>query len=922
MTLRVGLTEIIASGLEAAASEMCASLIRTAYSPNIKERGDCSAAICDVAGHTIALATNAPAHLGSTLLLVPAILERFPRETLRSGDVFFANDPYIAGVTHLNDCTVCAPVFVDGRVIGFTAAVAHHSDVGGRVPGSESGDSTSIYQEGIRFPPVKLVDAGERRRDVWETFLLNSRIPHFSDGDLYAQIAANTRGAERLQALFRRYPDDMEEALAAMRDATERRARAAIRSGLRPGRYHAVDWLDENGVDDEPVRLAVTLTVSESGLEFDFSDCGPQLPTGKNVPYTHLMATIYFCVKATLDPNLPVNEGLYRVVRVTAPEGSVVNPRPPAGVSARNHTSMILADAILSAFGQASPERAMAAGGPCQGIILSGQDPMRRRYFVDYENFAGGQGGSTVNDGPDVVQLHMTNTSNLPIEVMENEFPVRVERYEMIPDSGGAGRHRGGLGVRRELRIVAPGVRLATRCARQKFAAKGMAGGEAGGLGAYIINPGTPNERRLRPTVSEFALDEGDLLCITTPGGGGFGDPHARDRELVERDLLDGKITIAAARASYGYEPVTGHGDMAENVLPKERASQALANNRSTIGTTTPIQSSASTHAARSSLRVVVTADSLAPEAVELLTNRGAHVRYVASNSSIGVLKDAVAEAPTDAIVSRAMPLTAEVMDAAGTLRVISKYGVGVDNIDLGAAAERGIVVMRAYGTNARSVAELALTMMLLLLKRVFALDASLRAGRWEKSRTLGLELTGKHLGIVGCGAIGGDLAALSRSFAMPLTIYDPYIESASVPLGAERVDKLEALLERADIVSLHCPLTAETRGMIGAAEFARMKATALLVNATRGPVVDESALIVALQTGRIAGAGLDAFTKEPPDPSSPLWHLQNVVVTPHVGGSTLEAMTRVAVQAVKNIFTILDGETPDPRFVVTELKF
>jgi D-3-phosphoglycerate dehydrogenase len=208
--------------------------------------------------------------------------------------------------------------------------------------------------------------------------------------------------------------------------------------------------------------------------------------------------------------------------------------------------------------------------------------------------------------------------------------------------------------------------------------------------------------------------------------------------------------------------------------------------------------------------------------------------------------------------------------------------------------------------------------MMLLLLKRVFALDASLRAGRWEKTSTPGAELTGKHLGVVGCGAIGGDLAALSRSFAMPLTIYDPYIESTSIPFGAERVDKLEALLERADIVSLHCPLTAETRGMIGAAEFARMKATALLVNAARGPVVDERALIVALRTGRIAGAGLDAFTQEPPDPNSPLWQLPNVVVTPHVGGSTREAMIRVAVQAVKNIFTILDGETLDPRFVVS----
>jgi N-methylhydantoinase B len=550
--MRIGLTEIVASGLESAASEMCASLIRTAYSPNIKERADCSTAICDMQGRTLALFTHAPAHLGSTLLLVPAVLERFPVETLRPGDVFFANDPYIAGVTHLNDCTVCAPVFLDGRPIGFTAAVAHHSDVGGRVPGSESGDSTSIYQEGIRFPPVKLCEAGVRRADIWETFLLNSRTPHFSDGDLYAQIAANTRGAERLVALFRRYPAEIEAALGEMLDATERRARAGIRARLRPGRYRAEDFVDENGIDDDPIRLAVTLTIGDDGIEMDFSDCGPQLPTGKNIPLTHLMATVYYCLKAVLDPSLPVNEGLYRVVRVVAPEGSVVNPRPPAAVSSRHQPSMILADAILNAFGQAAPDRGMAAGGPAQGIILSGLDPRRHRYFVDYENFAGGHGANALADGPDVMHLHMTNTSNLPIEVMENEFPLRIERYEMIPDSGGAGRQRGGLGVTRDIRILAPGVKLATRCARQRFAAAGLEGGKPGSLGAYIINPGREDERKLRPTVSELPMAEGDLLRVLSPGGGGFGDPRERTQDEVRRDLEDGKISPTEASEVYG----------------------------------------------------------------------------------------------------------------------------------------------------------------------------------------------------------------------------------------------------------------------------------------------------------------------------------------------------------------------------------
>ena len=554
--MRIGLTEIISSGLEAAAAEMCASLIRTAYSPNIKERGDCSAAIMDLAGQTLALSTNAPAHLGSTLLLVPAILDRFPLHTMRDGDMFFANDPYIAGVTHLNDCTVCAPVFLDGRPIGFTAAVAHHSDVGGRVPGSEAGDSTSIFQEGIRFPPVMLVEGGRKRRDIWETFLLNSRAPHFGEGDLLAQMGANYRGASRLLGLYRRYATNIEQSLTEMLDATERRARAAVNALLRRGQYHAVDWLDDDGLTDSPVRLAVTLSVTETDLEFDFSECGAQLPSGKNVPYTHLMATVYYCVKATLDPDLAVNAGLYRTVRVIAPGGTIVNPRPPAAVSSRNHTSMILADAILRALGEATSEGAMAAGGPCQGIILSGEDPMRRRFFVDYENFAGGQGASSGADGPDVVQLHMTNTSNLPIEVMEIEFPVQVERYELIPDSGGAGLFRGGLGVRRELRIMGPGIKLATRSARQIFAAKGIHGGDVGAVGAYEIVKQDGSVRKAPSTVSEYSLSEGDVVRISTPGGGGFGNALDRARSSVNRDLRDSKITSVASRQVYGLERV------------------------------------------------------------------------------------------------------------------------------------------------------------------------------------------------------------------------------------------------------------------------------------------------------------------------------------------------------------------------------
>lgn len=553
-----GHTELVASALESAAAEMCASLIRSAYSPNVKERADCSTAICDVQGRTLALSTHAPSHLGSTLRLVPAILSRFPLASIHPDDVFFANDPYIVGVTHLNDCTLASPVFVDGRLVAFAAAVAHHSDVGGRVPGSESGDSTSIFQEGIRVPPVKLFERGEVRRDLLELFLINSRTPHFNEGDVYAQRAAAKVGGERVRGMYARYGADVvERSVAEMLDATERRIRGLIRRDLRDGTYHAEDWLDEDGINNDPVKLACTLRIQGDDIEFDFSASAGQLGTGKNIPYTHTMATVYYCLKSMIDPELPINEGMYRPIKVVAPEGSIVNCRAPAGVGSRGLTSMILADVIVDTLSQAAPDRAIAPAGPYQGIILSGWDPARQRFFVDYENFAGGHGGSVRGDGLDVAQIHTTNTSNLPIEVMEVEFPVRVERYEMVADSGGAGRHRGGCGVTRELRILTE-TNLAVRSARQKFPAEGRQGGQPGSLGQFILNPADSGGKKLHSTFSEMALKKGDLLRIISPGGGGMGVPSERSPDAVRKDVREGKVSAGAAKARYGIDPEAG----------------------------------------------------------------------------------------------------------------------------------------------------------------------------------------------------------------------------------------------------------------------------------------------------------------------------------------------------------------------------
>ena len=544
--------EIIASAFEAATHEMAASLVRTAYSPNIKERADCSTAICDAGGRALSLMTNAPAHLGSTLRLVSAILKRFPAATLQPGDAFLANDPYIVGVTHLNDCTVATPVFHAGRLVAFAAAVAHHSDVGGRVPGSEAGDNVSIFQEGIRVPPVQIYTAGKPRADVLEMFMLNSRMPHYSEGDLMAQMASCARGSARVQELFGKYGyETMLLRIDEMLDATERRVRSRIRSELKEGIYTAVDYLDEDGVSDERIKLAVRLTVKDGHLTLDLSECSRQIASGKNVPLTHSFATAYFCLKSVVDPFVPTNEGLYRAVSVVAPEGLVVNPVAPAAVSSRNMTSMILAEALNNALGQAAPTRSVAAGGPGQGCISAGADPHNGRYFINYENLAGGQGARCNADGMDVVMINMTNTSNLPIEAMEMEFPVRIERYELVTDSGGAGKFRGGLGILRDMRVLAENASVSLRSSRQKFPAPGMAGGLPGGLGTFLRNPGTPGETRLALTTSGTPLANGDVLRVVSPGGGGYGKPTERDPAAIEHDLVEGKISLAAAREVY-----------------------------------------------------------------------------------------------------------------------------------------------------------------------------------------------------------------------------------------------------------------------------------------------------------------------------------------------------------------------------------
>jgi N-methylhydantoinase B len=533
--------EVAARFLLATAEEMGATLMRTAFSPNIKERADCSTAIFDRGGEVIALAQRVPIHLGSMVGAVAEILRRYPEKDIRPGDMFMANDPYNGGGTHLPDINVVAPVFMGRRIVAYVANIAHHADVGGMVPGSEAAVCQSIYQEGLRIPPVRIMKGGVPNRDVLDILLLNSRTPEERVGDVKAQFASNTVGARSVLSLFQRYGvKETEAIIAGYLDFTEKRFRAAIER-LPRGTYEAEDFLDGN----EPgstARIRLSLAVGEGHLDFDFTGSAPQLLSARNIPYRALLATVYTVAKSLLDPDVPANAGYYRTLRVHAPPGSVVGPVPPAAIGCRSISAAVLGDVIAQALSQAMPRKALAGSGPHHLYVLSGTDPRTGRYFVDYETLAGGMGARADRDGTDGVRVHASGSSNLPVEALEHAYPFRVERYALRDGSGGEGRFRGGCGVVRDYRVLADDIVVSLSSERQQVAARGMLGGEDGATGVFLLDPGSGEPCRLPSAAADVKLPRGALLTIGTPGGGGYGPPATRDREARERDRREGRL--------------------------------------------------------------------------------------------------------------------------------------------------------------------------------------------------------------------------------------------------------------------------------------------------------------------------------------------------------------------------------------------
>lgn len=549
--------EVVKNALYAAAEEMKIVLAKTAYSPLLKVAGDYSCGIFDRAGNMVAQGPDLPIHLGSMPDAVRAVVHAFPE--VSPGDVFIHNDPYQGG-SHLPDVNVVAPAFAGDRLLGFGCVRAHWPDIGSATPGSY-GAVTEIYGEGLRLPPVRLYREGKPEPGIEAIIFANVRTPSERMGDLRAQVAACWRAGQRMAALARKYgPDELLGIMDEVLGYSETMMRAAL-AALPDGEASFEDILDGDGVlapgatEDETFRIKLRITKRGDAITADFAGSDPQVPGPMNAPLTVTASGVFCALKMIADPHslIPPNSGCWRPVRVLAPEGSVVNARLPAPVVYANHEiSHRVAEMVMAAMARITPSTVMAGSQGTSAIMtFGGVDYRTGERYVSYESVKGGFGARPTKDGINGVASTVTNMSNTPIEMIEMSFPVRVEEYALLPDTGGAGTWRGGLGVRRVWRVLEQDSHAAVCCERTVTPPFGLAGGLAGAPARLMLELPDGSTRKLL-SKGGFIAPAGSQVVMEAPGSGGYGAPSGRDRRQLAEDVRDGYVTDAAARRDYG----------------------------------------------------------------------------------------------------------------------------------------------------------------------------------------------------------------------------------------------------------------------------------------------------------------------------------------------------------------------------------
>ncbi|HEV2570097.1 MAG TPA: hydantoinase B/oxoprolinase family protein [Beijerinckiaceae bacterium] len=563
--------EIMRASLDGIVQEMQNSLFRTGFSTIVRESQDASCAIMNSKGEVIAQHVVLPLHIGSFPACCEAVLRAY--DDIEPGDAYAINHPYEGGSPHAPDMAILTPVFVGGELMGFCGSIAHKSDIGGPVPGSCSGQARETFNEGLHLPAIRYQRGYQRNIEIERIIAANSRTPELVLGDMRGQLGSSRLGEERLGALFTKFGRATVKAcFERLLELSQLRMRAAI-GEWRDGRYEAERFVDDDGIElNRPVRIHVVAEKRGDSIHFDFSGSADQTRGPANIRPPLVKAACAYVLIALVDPDIFVNSGLFNAFTITAREGSVMNPLFPAPVNTYNPTVHATVEAVFAALTNIVPAKARADGCGSRSIIIGGRATNTGKGYVQYEILGGGAGARTSKDGTSGTSVNQSNAKIASIEIIESEFPTRVERFELIRDSGGPGKFRGGLGIRREYTNLAE-ARFSIRSTKHVIAPNGAAGGGKGRTGDILINPGKVEEKQLPTRYADYPLKSGDHFQLDTPGGGGLGDPLERDPALVLLDIREGYLSVDAALRDYG---VIMAGDVVnEAATKKERATRA-----------------------------------------------------------------------------------------------------------------------------------------------------------------------------------------------------------------------------------------------------------------------------------------------------------------------------------------------------------